>query len=367
MVRVGMQECAGLVTQVVREVGREVLQGRMEGPPEQWPHGWREVVQDKKYPSQVQGGLTAFLGASAELFNGNRKRLQRQRRTRERRKLRALHGKTGRSAERRRRKARDKLQRALHQGRGGLNPRDHVQSFLTDGVRARIVLRRHVPFCELQAIARSQREEQEQQQQQGQMEEDELLDEEVDEEEDEGRQETTRQRQAASGVLWEQEVKDGVPLPVHAHRHLHIPAKPGAKDPGHTAAASSGRPPVPCACIGIDLPSLPQPWQWRCHTATHASARRSLGPPCLKPGMAGSGCAAVERLCMTIATPNPNTPVVGRCQAAASGWTRAARSAQPTAGSGACGSAEQSTSACRRRRGSQACPACESCRGLGPP
>jgi len=53
--------------------------------------------------------------------------------------------------------------------------------------------------------------------------------------------------------LWEQEVKDGVPQPVRAHRHLHIPAKPGAKDPGHTAAASSARPPVPCACIGIDL------------------------------------------------------------------------------------------------------------------
>jgi len=58
---------------------------------------------------------------------------------------------------------------------------------------------------------------------------------------------------AQSGVLWEQEVKDGVPQPVRAHRHLHIPAKPGAPDPGQTAATSSGSPPVPCACIGIDL------------------------------------------------------------------------------------------------------------------
>jgi len=156
-----MQECVGLVTQVVREVGREVLQGRMEGPPNQaheWPHGWREVVLLGKYPKDVTGGLTAFLGASAELFNGNRKRVQQQRRTRERRKLHKLHGKRGGRAERQRRKARQKLQRALNQGRGGLNPRDHVQTFLTDGVGARIVLRRHVPFCELQAIARSQRE-----------------------------------------------------------------------------------------------------------------------------------------------------------------------------------------------------------------
>ena len=59
-------------------------------------------------------------------------------------------------------------------------------------------------------------------------------------------------------------------------------------------------------------PSLRQPWQWRCHKATLASAKRSRGRPRQKPGKAGSGGATVERLCMTSASPSPNTPVVGR-------------------------------------------------------
>lgn len=44
-----------------------------------------------------------------------------------------------------------------------------------------------------------------------------------------------------SGVLWEEEVLDGVPQPVRAHRHLHFPAKPagGNSQRQHHSASSS--------------------------------------------------------------------------------------------------------------------------------